>query len=128
MYLKIDERYTHDDMRRIKDKELLTLVNNNIGNIALVETSYSEFEIPKGYVFRNVVSTKSRIILPCSVELKYISVWAKSINEIPIGYKTISLIQFLDESSLNNFPHTDIFKDSYNHIYLTTLAEIPQEM
>ena len=57
---------------------------------------YSEFDIPVGYGFSQII-TKGNTILSCKVLLKGVSQqFLKPFDEIPYGWKTISKFEFVN--------------------------------
>lgn len=117
-YLKIDEVYDEDDISKcIKDIKLLNLISKS-KNYVILECSFSEFTIPLNTCFNYVYKVYEEITLPCKLTLKYISIFARSFDEIPEGYKTICMFEILDMRYINNIPNKVSLKDLSKHIYL----------
>ncbi len=127
VFLKIDDLLNEKDYYRIKDKELLDLIKNKNKNTIVLECSYSEFLIPVNTIFNYLVYLDTKDFFPCKVQLKYVSVFAKSLEVIPEGYKTICLFVCLDTDNHTFFTSSNYFDDSHKHVYFTTIKNYPYE-
>lgn len=64
--------------------------------------SYSEYEIPIGFVFTGLRNCKTGLTVKIKAKLVDVTQqWGLSMDVIPIGFKTISRIEFEDAESVN---------------------------
>ncbi len=91
--------------------------NESVGrNEVILFCDYSGFDIPIGYVFKEVLDLKTHTKTPCKIKLSSVTQGiGVQFPSIPKGYKTLCVFKFLNPDKprfVLNLPKIDSWYDS----------------